>query len=132
MESEQIPTLEHNPGGREVEPSIGLSPDAINAWNNLGMISQVDESFTGRIAEKAVKRGLAEQMPSYEEYLTTKYPDRVERIMSESNPDAVAQLDALVVEFNAVREELSQRGEGWKEKVQEFRTRAEALLLTAK
>lgn len=132
MDSERIPTLEHNPGGREVEPSIGLSPDAINAWNNLGMISQVDESFVGKIAEKAVKRSLAEPMPTYEEYLTAKYPDRAERIMSESNPEAVAQLDALVAEFNAIREELAQGGEGWKEKVRDFRQRAEALLLQPK
>jgi|GEM_PF-6927719 len=128
MPIEQIPHLEHNPGGREVEPDIGLSPDAINAWNNLGMISQVDDTPMGRIAEKAVKRSLTVPMPTYIEYLEAKYPDRAERLLTASDPKAVARLDELVTEFNQQREAILVAAD-WKEQVASFWQRAERLLL---
>jgi hypothetical protein len=121
----------NNLGGREVEPSIGLAPDAINAWSQIFLIDQVDGSPHAEIAEKAVKRALAQDLPTYRQHYEKQYPDRVEAIMAESNPEVVAALDALVADFNARREEIAAASD-WKEQVQAIWDKARYLLTQPK
>jgi len=88
---------ESGAGGREVEPSIGLAPDYINAWTWLSMaVAEPDFS-------NFVLKALTNPVLHYAEFVRANYEaDRVERVLRESDQAKVEAVNAKVDEFNAL------------------------------
>lgn len=97
----------NNLGGGEVEPGIGLAPDYLNAWMALGYALNIPPAQW----PKGLKQGLQTPIRSYEAYIREKNKESGERIIRESDPEKVKQINALVDEFNAAKDELLAHGD---------------------
>lgn len=104
---EQIDPSLDNRGGKEVDPTIGVSPDYINAWLKLATVEQFGLGQTNELAERIARQSLTQDLPTYTEYLHQKYPDRATKLLEQSDPRVVADLDALVQSFNQQREQIA-------------------------
>ncbi len=103
-------------GGGEVLPKVGVAPDYRTAWMMIGNIITNPDDWD--VIADLIPRSLQK----YEEYIRNKfvdYPDKIERILKNSDPSVVAALDHLTEEFNSKMDlliqnkDLSQLKEYW-------------------